>query len=601
MNLYFGLKQHGSIFPLTLIVLTSVLVITLVIMSNSLTLKESSRYSLNKLEVVTLAEAGLDKAISSLNTNPSYNGENETFLGQGAYSVTVTTVDPNNRVVEATGYIPNKAEAKMQQSIKVNISKGEGISFAYGLQVGEGGLSLGNNAILNGSVYSNGNITIGNSSTVTGDVWVAGGTQPTAEEQLECTSLCQDYLFGKPVSGENRFDVAQSFRISQDAVVNKVSLKLKKFGSPPNITVRILEDNDDKPDKNKVKTSGTLSASSVTNNYGFVDVTFSQSPGLSAGTRYWIVLDTSSDTNNYWAFEMDTLQGYNNGSPKWSQNWQASNPVWNTIPGDFGFKVYIGGVITKFTGGNPATVNGDLHANTIENVTINGDAYYWQSITGSTVNGTSYSNSPDPAPEAFPISESNIDAWKQEAEAAGVTNGNLVYGNSCNINLGPGKLEGNLTLGNSCTVTVTTPYWITGNITAGNSVTFKLPASFGSSSGVVLVGGTTVIGNGCENFGCGFMGSGTDGSYLMLLSTYNSTENGTPAITAGNSSFSGIFYAPQGLISLGNSASFKEISAWKIAAGNSTILSYEQGMSETFFSSGPTGSFSVIKGTYQIK
>lgn len=600
MNLNFRSKQKGSIFPLTLIALTSILIITLVLVSSSFTLKESSKYSLDKLEAVTLAEAGIEKAIASLNVNPSYNGEDKIVLGPGVYSVTVTSVDSNNKVVEATGYIPNKEDPKTKQSIKIQISKGEGISFPYGLQIGEGGLNMGNSSILSGSVYSNGNITVGNSSIITGDVWVAGGTQPTANQQSECVSLCQDYLFGKSVSGENRLDVAQSFQISQDAVVNKVSLKLKKYGLPPNITVRILGDNNNKPDKNNIKTSGTLSADLVTNAYGFVDVTFSSTPTLTSGTRYWIVLDTSSDTNKYWSFELDTLQGYNNGSPKWSPNWQASSPVWTAIAGDFGFKVYIGGIITKFTGGNSTAVNGDLRANTIQNVTINGDAYY-QSITASTVNGISNPNSPDPAPEAFPVSQANIDAWKQEAEAAGVTNGNLVYGNSCNINLGPGKLVGNLTLGNSCTVTVTTPYWITGNITAGNSTTFKLPASFGGSSGVVLVGGTTVIGDGCQNFGCGFKGSGTDGSYLMLLSTYDSTSTGTPAVTAGNSSFSGIFYAPKGLISLGNGASFKEISAWKIVTGNDAVLTYEQGLSETFFSAGPTGSFSVIKGTYQLK
>lgn len=593
------LGQQGSIFPLTMIALTSILVITVVLISNSFTLKESSKYSLDKLESVTLAEAGIEKAIASLNVNPSYNGESETVLGQGSYSVTVTSVDSNNKVVEATGYIPNKTDPKIKQSIKIQISKGEGISFPYGLQVGEGGLQMGNASILNGSVYSNGNIIVGNASTITGDVWVAGGTQPTANQQSDCTQVCQDYIFGKSVTGENRLDVAQSFKLSQSGVINKVSLKLKKFGSPPNITVRILGDNNDKPDKNNIKASGTLSANLVTSTYGFVDVTFSTSPNLSENTRYWVVSDTSTDTNNYWSFELDSLQGYGNGSPKWSPNWQASTPVWTSITGDFGFKVYIGGVTTKFTGGNSAAVNGDLRANTIQNVTINGDAYY-QSISGSTVNGISNPGSPDPAPEAFPISQANIDAWKQEAEA-GLDYGSLVYGNSCTVSLGPGKLTGNLTLGNSCTVTVTSPFWITGNIVAGNSLTMKLPTSLGLGSGVVLVDGTSVIGNGCENFACGFKGSGSDGSYLMLLSTYDTAATGTPAITAGNSSFSGIFYAPKGSVSLGNSASFKEISAWKIITGNGAILSYEQGLSQTFFSAGPTGSFSVVKGSYQLK
>lgn len=601
MKIGLKLTQAGSIFPITMIALTSVLVITVVLISNSFTLKESSRYSLDKLEAVTLAEAGVEKAIASLNVNPSYNGENESELGQGSYSVAVTSIDSNNKVVEATGYIPNKTDPKIKQAIKIQISKGEGISFPYGLQVGEGGLHMGNTSILNGSVYSNGNISIGNSSVITGDVWVAGGTQPGANQEWECVSPnCQDYIFGKSVSGESRLDVAQSFQLTDDAVINKIALKLKKFGSPPNITVRILGDNSNKPDKNKVKASGTLSANLVTGNYGYVDVTFSSSPNLSGNTRYWIVLDTSNDANNYWYIESDALQGYSNGSPKWSPNWQASSPVWTSITGDFSFKIYSGGQVTKFTGGNPSTVNGDLRANTIESVTINGDAYY-QTITGATVNGASYPGSVDPAPEAFPISQANIDAWKQEALDAGTTGGNLTYGNSCTANLGPGKLEGNLTVGNNCTITVTSPYWIEGNLVTGNSFTMKLPASAGSTSGIVIISGTTVIGNGCQNFACGFKGSGTEGSYLMLLSLFDSTSNGTPAITAGNSSFSGIFYTPKGLVSLGNGASFREVSAWRIDTGNGGTLTYEQGMSDVFFSAGPTGAFSVIKGTYQLK
>lgn len=601
MKKIFTLSQKGSIFPLALIALTTILVITVVLVSDSFTLKESSKYTLNKLEAATLAEAGIDKAIASINTNPSYNGESETTLGQGSYSVTITNVDSNNKVIEATGYVPNKTDPKTKQSIKIQISKGEGISFPYGLQVGEGGLFMGNGSILNGSVYSNGDITVGNSANITGDVWVAGGAQPTANQQSDCSSPnCSDYLFGKTISGENRLDIAQSFQLNSQTTINKISLKLKKFGSPPNVTVRILGDNNGKPDKNNVRTSGTLSANLVTSSYGFIDVAFSSNPTLSANTTYWIVLDTSSDANNYWSIDTDTLQGYNNGSAKFSPNWQASSPVWTTVNGDFGFKVYTGGTITKFTGGNSAVVNGDLHANTIQNVTVNGDAYY-QTISGSTVNGTSNPGSADPAPEVFPVSQANIDAWEQEAEDAGVSIGNITHGNSCNINLGPGKIVGNLTLGNSCTVTVTSPLWITGNIVVGNSVSFQLVSSAGAASGVVLVDGTTVIGNGCQNFTCGFKGSGTTGSYLMLLSNYDSTLNQTPAITAGNSSFSGIFYTPKGLVSLGNSASFKEISAWKITTGNSAILTYEQGMSGVFFSAGPTGSFSVIKGTYQLK
>ena len=61
----------------------------------------------------------------------------------------------------------------------------------------------------------------------------------------------------------------------------------------------------------------------------------------------------------------------------------------------------------------------DVHANTIKDTTVHGDAYY-QTITNSTVDGTSWPGSPDPAPQAFPINNAQITAWKNDAEAGGV-------------------------------------------------------------------------------------------------------------------------------------------------------------------------------------
>ena len=120
--------------------------------------------------------------------------------------------------------------------------------------------------------------------------------------------------------------------------------------------------------------------------------------------------------------------------------------------------------------------------------------------------------------------------------------------------------------------------------------------SLGDSSGVVIVDGTTTFAN-SDNI----LGTGTAGSYLTLLSTYNSQVLGGQAINTGNSSITGILYAPYGSITLANSATFKEAVGWKLTVGNSTVLTYDSGLISTFFSAGPTGSFSLVKGTYQLK
>lgn len=588
-------SESGQILVLAVVVVGLVLVNTLMIIGGAQIFSQNTSYTIARSQALGLAEAGLDKAVASLNkTAGSYNGELDTSFGPGSFEVKITNKDAATKTIEATGYIPNKASPKAKKTVKVDVSQGIGASFNYGLQIGDGGLQMGNGAIITGSVYSNGNITVGNVSYVTGDVWIAGGVQPLADQQSDCTDGCQEYVFGKNVAGEEHLDIGQSFKPSTTAVINKVALKLKKVGSPPNLTVRIITDNSGKPSKT-VLASGTLYANLVANHPSppsFVEVALTSSPTLTADITYWIVVDTSLDNTNYWIWSLDSLQGYTRGSPSWSPNWQASSPSWSSIVGDLGFKTFMGGVVTSLQMSGGSWVNGDVHANTISGATIYQDAYF-QTLIDSTVQGTAYPGSTDPPPKVFPISEANITEWQNQASEGGLTQGNV---NGCNLALGPRKIEGNLTIGNNCTVTIRSPLWITGNITAGNSSKFVLDSSFGSSSGMVIVDGRVSLGNGND-----LQGSGTPGSYLMLLSTYNSLLGGNEAVSVGNSTVSGIIYAPYGEVELANGASFREVSAWKIELGNNATLTYDVGLANLFFSTGPQGAYSFLKGTYQLK
>lgn len=591
------IKEQGQAFLLVIMVVAVVLVITITLIGGATLYFQNATYSVNAEKATALAEAGVDKALASLNkTGGSYNGEIETILGDGSYSVTITSKDAATKIIESTGYLPNKTAPKVKRVIKIQVSKGVGVSFVYGLQIGEGGLEMGNGSTLNGSIYSNYNISGGNNSILNGDVYVAGGTQAGADQEHDCSGVnCQDYIFGKSVSGEARQDVAQSFKPSRDAVLNKISLKLKKVGSPANPTIRIMTDSGGKPNKNGILASTNLSANLVTNQYSFIDVTFSSSPNLDNDNTYWIMIHSQSlDNSNYWVWSDDLAQSYNNGVPKWSSNWQASNPVWNSISGDLGFKTFLSGTATSINLNNGSQINGNAHANTINgNIIIQKDAYYQTIGPQVTVNGTKYADSSDPAPTTFPISEANITDWKNAAELAGIQTGNIT---SCVSTLGPGKIVGNVSLGNSCNVKVLAPVWITGTLSTGNTTKFTLDASFGVASGMIIVDGTTSFGNGVD-----LLGSGTAGSYLMLLSTYNSIVNDNEAINSGNSAISGIIYAPLGSVELANGASFKEITAWKIELGNTATLNYQSGLASTFFTSGPSGSYSLVKGTYQVK
>lgn len=588
-------KQSGQILVLAIIVVAFVLINTLVIISGATLYSQNTNYSLQSTQATELAEAGVNKALASLNkTGGSYNGEVETFLGNGSYSVSVTNKDATTKVIQATSYIPNKTNPKIKKTISVQASTGSGISFVYGMLVGTGGLSMGNGSKINGSVYSNGDILGGNLETFTGDVYVAGGTEPLANQQSDCDGVnCHDYIFGKSVNGQNRQDVAQSFKSSTEGVLNKISIKLKKVGSPANLLVKIIKDENGKPDKNEILATGTLSANLASNQYDFIDVTFNVTPTLDNSQKYWILVHCASlDNSNYWVWSLDFAQSYIPGSPAWSADWQERNPVWTDITGDLGFKTWMGGVATSIRMGNGSVIEGNAHANTIDGVTINKDAYY-HVISNSLVKGTSYPDSADPPPIAMPISEANISAWKKDAEDYGVAVGDI---NGCPATIGPGKFIGNFVTGNSCTILVKTPIWLTGDLTVGNSVILKMDSSLGASSGVIIVDGKTIFANG-DNL----LGTGSSGSYLTLLSTFDSQSSNETAINTGNSSLTGILYAPFGRIVLANNANFKEAVAWKLEMGTGTILTYDSGLISTFFSAGPSGSFSLTKGTYQLK
>lgn len=594
--------QRGQALVIVIIALGLALFSVLFIIAGAQVYYQNALYSTDGEKAVALAEAGIDKALVSLNkTGGSYNGEAEAFLDGGSYSVAITSTDAATKVVEATGYIPNKTNAKVKRTIKISASRGVGVEFKYGIQVGEGGMNLGNSNLVRGSIYSNGSITAGNSNEVTGDVWVAGGPQPQADQQTDCEgSNCSDFLFGKTVSGNSQLDVAQSFNSGSSGILNKVSIKIKKVGNPPNLTVRILQDSNGKPDKNAVLTSGTLYSSLVTSSYppanSWIDVTFNTSPAVTAGTAYWLVIDTSSDNNNYWSWQNDLAASYNNGQPMWSSNWSAGNPSWNAFvqAGDLSFKTYLGGAPTSIrAGSNKLEAGGDVHANTIENLQIAGDAYY-QTIIASTVGGSSHPGTADPPPKVFPISDANVTDWKNQVDKPETTTvGDIT---DCVSTLGPRKIVGNVNFNSGCRVVIKSPVWITGNLTLNSNNILTLDSSYGSTSGVIVVDGKITM-----NSNNHLNGTGTGSSLLMALTTYDSRTNDESAVLVNSNGNTGVYYASKGIIEPGTGNSFKELTAWKIRLINSSTIDYETGLSSTLFTSGPSGSYSLIKGTYQVK
>jgi hypothetical protein len=269
-----------------------------------------------------------------------------------------------------------------------------------------------------------------------------------------------------------------------------------------------------------------------------------------------------------------------------------------------------GDVISAGSSGliNGVHATGTAYAHTIQNSTIDKDAYY-TTITGSTATGASctggtnthcHPGSTDQDIAALPISDDQITEWESDA-AAGGTSSNCssgTYNITASTTIGPLKIPCNLTI-KGATVTITGPIWVTGNIAIQTGSTVKMDSSLGDANVAIIADNTT---NRLTSSlidltqQATFQGSGSSDSYIFLISQNNSSENGgsTDAISLGQGASGVIGYASHGQITLSQSANLKEVTAYKIVLTNSAVATYDRGLPSVLFNSGPTGGYSIL-------
>ncbi len=235
-----------------------------------------------------------------------------------------------------------------------------------------------------------------------------------------------------------------------------------------------------------------------------------------------------------------------------------------------------------------AKIDIDAYANNFNNCNIGNIAYYVSSITSCPAGSTKQiSSNIDPLP--FPISQSQINSWETGA-ANGGSLSSLDIGNNDTMTLGPKKIAGNATFGNNSTLIMTGTIWITGTLSFGNSVTIRLdPSSYGAESGIFINDSSMTIGNNAV-----LEGSNQAGSFLLVINNALST-----AITINNNASGSILYAPNGTISVGNNLGLREAVGYGLNVGNNSTITYETGLLDASFSSGPAGGF-VAKNWQEI-
>lgn len=230
---------------------------------------------------------------------------------------------------------------------------------------------------------------------------------------------------------------------------------------------------------------------------------------------------------------------------------------------------------------------------------IGKDAYYQSIVAGATtVLGVKYPGSADQATTSLPITDATIASWEAEAAAGGTYSGTCPYVINANVILGPKKIPCDLSINSpGITVTIKGPVWVTGNITVAkgdvridSSLSGKIIPLIADKASDLTVGSLVDVQTGAS------FSSATGNSYTMLISMNKSGETGgsNTAVTVANSSAGELLvYAPHGILSLQNSMSLRQATAWKIMAQNSAVVKYKTGLINPNFTSGPAGTFTV--------
>jgi len=311
----------------------------------------------------------------------------------------------------------------------------------------------------------------------------------------------------------------------------------------------------------KVKTSLT-NGSSVSFHYG-----------VQAGDGGFVLENTSSISGNV----------YSNGPIQGAGS--------NLIRGDVVSAAASGSIL-----GVHATSSAYSH--TISNSLIDKDAYY-QTISGTIVNGVLHPNSPDQPLRYMPISDDIIDNWEAVATST-IINSPCPYVIDDDITLGPVKIACDMEIKGKPTITLAGPVWVVGNITAKNSATIRLSSSLGKAGVAIIADNpSNRLTSSKIDFeeSVQFQNSGTEGSYILAVSQNNSSENsGSERAIAVQNSVSGelLVYSGHGEILLQNSVDLREVTGYKIHLQNSAQVIYKTGLASLLFSSGPSGGYSII-------
>ncbi len=243
---------------------------------------------------------------------------------------------------------------------------------------------------------------------------------------------------------------------------------------------------------------------------------------------------------------------------------------------------------------------GSLGFSMSSNSTVTGNVYSNGTITGASgaeitgsASAVSTISSPDPVvtgastpgSSVIPLPSLDIEYWKVQANIHDDPYvGDLTFSGGTPFALGPRKIVGNLVVTSNAQLTVTGPLYVTGTMTISSNADLFLDQSFGSDGTVILVDGTVTIESNADIHA-------TDASpkgYILLASLSAGT-----AIDLNSNTASALLYAPNGTVVVNSNAHATSIAAEGILLNSNASITYDSGLENQTFTSGPSGGWRV--------
>jgi hypothetical protein len=300
-------------------------------------------------------------------------------------------------------------------------------------------------------------------------------------------------------------------------------------------------------------------------------------------------MDTSNTWSSFYSVSASSSV-YASGEAKtgaWSSSgggtWNATSP--STL--DSYFDIFAGGELGLISG--IIVQGGDAKAYSIQNSTIAGIPYCQSGSGNNKVCNTSQAT---PSKAEYPIRDTDIEGWKDEASAGAVRGSWSLGSNTSTSTGGAMRINGDLTVSSGATLNLGGTLYVTGNINMSGAGRIRITSGYGNKPLAIVVDGRTAISGGAS-----VSGNGGNRSYALIVSTSQCPTvgacSGNNAIEASGGTGSVVLIAQDGTIEFEGGASAKSAVANRMIMSGGTVLNYETGLADLDFSSGPSGAWTV--------